>query len=172
MRRIVILGGVRRLGQVADKLVPGMCLLYVIGGLYVLFVNADQLPDVFRLIWQCAFAPSEAVGAFTGATSDPSVAATGRAGTFFEWFTNNRDPATGLADWASPIQHGTKDLNECYCWNDRSAPYNGTITYDVTPTDYYNLCTNNTQDFMVKVSLKNPNAPTCEQFRIKITNGR
>ena len=65
---VVILGGVHRLGKVADKLVPGMCLLYVIAGLYVLFVNADELPQVFRLIWQCAFAPSEAMGAFTGAT--------------------------------------------------------------------------------------------------------
>lgn len=65
---LVVLGGVRRLGQTADKLVPFMCVIYVIGGAYVLSVNAQQLPDVFRLILRCAFAPAEAMGAFTGAS--------------------------------------------------------------------------------------------------------
>ncbi|MGQ0622396.1 MAG: alanine/glycine:cation symporter family protein [Panacagrimonas sp.] len=65
---VVILGGVKRLGQVADKLVPFMCLLYVIAGIYVLTVNSAQLPEVFRDIFRCAFAPAEAVGAFTGAS--------------------------------------------------------------------------------------------------------
>lgn len=65
---LVVLGGVKRLGATADKLVPFMCLIYVIGGIYVLSVNAAQLPDVFRLIFRSAFAPAEAVGAFTGAS--------------------------------------------------------------------------------------------------------
>ena len=64
----VLLGGVKRLGATADKLVPFMCLLYLIGGLYVLTINAHELPDVFRLIFRCAFAPAEAIGAFTGAS--------------------------------------------------------------------------------------------------------
>lgn len=65
---LVILGGVRRLGATAEKLVPVMCLIYVVGGLYVLSVNAQQLPDIFRLIFRSAFAPAEAMGAFTGAS--------------------------------------------------------------------------------------------------------
>ena len=64
----VLLGGVKRLGATADKLVPFMGLMYLVGGLYVLSVNADALPDVFRLIFRCAFAPAEAIGAFTGAS--------------------------------------------------------------------------------------------------------
>lgn len=63
----VLLGGVKRLGQVAGLLVPVMCGVYVTCGLYVLVVNAERLPDVFRLIFACAFAPAEASGAFTGA---------------------------------------------------------------------------------------------------------
>ena len=63
----VILGGVRRLGQVAGLLVPVMCGVYVLCGLYVLWVNADLLPGVLRLIFTSAFAPAEAGGAFTGA---------------------------------------------------------------------------------------------------------
>lgn len=64
----VLLGGVKRLGATTDKLVPFMCVLYLAGGLYVLTINADALPDVFRLIFRCAFAPAEAMGAFTGAS--------------------------------------------------------------------------------------------------------
>jgi len=63
----VLLGGVKRLGQVAGVLVPVMCGIYVVSGLYVLGVNAERLPDVIRLIFASAFAPAEASGAFTGA---------------------------------------------------------------------------------------------------------
>ncbi len=65
---VVLVGGVKRIGATANKLVPLMCLIYVIAGLYVLTVNFDQIPDVFRMIFSSAFAPTEAVGAFTGAT--------------------------------------------------------------------------------------------------------
>jgi alanine or glycine:cation symporter, AGCS family len=64
----VLLGGIRRIGAVAGRLVPVMCGVYVLCGLYVLAHNVDQLPDMFRLILASAFAPAEAGGAFTGAT--------------------------------------------------------------------------------------------------------
>lgn len=63
----VILGGIKRIGQVAGLLVPVMCGIYIVCGLYVLLVNAEKLPDVFRLIFASAFAPAQAGGAFTGA---------------------------------------------------------------------------------------------------------
>jgi AGCS family alanine or glycine:cation symporter len=63
----VLLGGIRRIGSVTDKLVPIMCGLYVICGIWVLVHNSAQLPDMFRMIFACAFAPAEAGGAFTGA---------------------------------------------------------------------------------------------------------
>jgi AGCS family alanine or glycine:cation symporter len=64
---LVVIGGVKRLGATADKLVPFMCLIYIIAGVYVLAVNMDRLPHIFELIFHCAFAPAQAGGAFTGA---------------------------------------------------------------------------------------------------------
>lgn len=65
---VVLIGGVKRIGATADKLVPLMCVVYVFAGLYVLAGNIDQLPGIFRLIFASAFAPTEALGAFTGAS--------------------------------------------------------------------------------------------------------
>lgn len=65
---LVVLGGVRRLGTATAALVPVMCVVYVGGGLYVLWTHAHALPDVVCLIFRSAFAPAEAVGAFTGAS--------------------------------------------------------------------------------------------------------
>ncbi len=65
----VILGGIKRIGEVAGKVVPFMCGLYLLAGLYVIVVNIGQIPDLFALIFREAFAPSEAVGAFVGGTA-------------------------------------------------------------------------------------------------------
>lgn len=64
----VILGGIRRIGQIAGVLVPIMCGLYVMGALYVIAVNLDRVPEVFSLIFHSAFAPAQATGAFIGAS--------------------------------------------------------------------------------------------------------
>ncbi|MEK6805873.1 MAG: amino acid carrier protein [Pseudomonadota bacterium] len=64
----VILGGIQRIGSVVGKLVPFMCGIYVLAGLYVLALNTEHIPDLFKLIFVCAFSPAEAGGAFTGAT--------------------------------------------------------------------------------------------------------
>lgn len=64
---LVLLGGIRRLGSTADKLVPFMCAIYVMVGLYVLAFEAERLPAAIALIFQCAFSPADASGAFTGA---------------------------------------------------------------------------------------------------------
>ncbi len=65
----VVVGGIRRLGTVAGWLVPFMILLYIGGGLVLLFLNVDQLPAVFASIFRSAFAPHEATGAFIGGTA-------------------------------------------------------------------------------------------------------
>jgi AGCS family alanine or glycine:cation symporter len=64
----VILGGIRRIGHIAGVLVPLMCGMYMIAGLYVLAVNIEQVPGIFALIFRSAFSPAEAGGAFIGAT--------------------------------------------------------------------------------------------------------
>ncbi len=64
----VILGGIRRIGTVAGKIVPFMCAAYLLAGGYVLLSEAGRIPGVLRSIVVHAFAPHEAQGAFLGAT--------------------------------------------------------------------------------------------------------
>ena len=52
---IVTLGGLHRLAHVAQKLVPTMALLYVVGGLIIILINAPKVPGVFVEIFQSAF---------------------------------------------------------------------------------------------------------------------
>jgi AGCS family alanine or glycine:cation symporter len=64
----VILGGIKRIGAVAGWLVPLMCGIYVVSSIGVLIANTERLPEVFRLIFTCAFSATGGAGAFTGAT--------------------------------------------------------------------------------------------------------
>lgn len=64
----VILGGITRIGAVAEKLVPAMCVLYIVCVLWVLGVFFDRIPAAFELIITQAFAPTAAVGGFAGST--------------------------------------------------------------------------------------------------------
>ncbi len=66
---IVIIGGIKRIGDVAGKIVPFMCAIYILAGLYVIVVNAGEIPAMFGLIFKEAFSPSEGVGAFLGGTA-------------------------------------------------------------------------------------------------------
>lgn len=62
----VIIGGIKRIGRVTDKLVPAMCGLYVAGALAVIFTNLGAVPEVFSLIFTEAFSVSSAVGGVLG----------------------------------------------------------------------------------------------------------
>ena len=64
----VLIGGIKRIGKVTGTLVPGMVLIYVIAGLYVLFTHFGQIPEMLSLIVKSAFSPTEATGAFVGGT--------------------------------------------------------------------------------------------------------
>jgi AGCS family alanine or glycine:cation symporter len=63
---IVIIGGIRRIASVADKIVPFMCILYVLACLYVILANVGQLPAAIREIVVGAFTPGAAYGGFVG----------------------------------------------------------------------------------------------------------
>ncbi|TAH47203.1 MAG: sodium:alanine symporter family protein [Betaproteobacteria bacterium] len=63
----VLLGGVKRIGAVAEKLVPFMCVGYIVASLTVLGMYADQIPAAFSLIFTSAFSPVAATGGFAGA---------------------------------------------------------------------------------------------------------
>jgi len=63
---IVIIGGIRRIASVADKVVPAMCLLYVAACLYVILANVTLLPAAVAAIVRGAFAPEAVAGGFLG----------------------------------------------------------------------------------------------------------
>ena len=64
---VVAIGGVRRIGRFCEKLVPFMTVVYMLGGLIILFANASQLPAVLGQIVGYAMAPAPAIGGFAGA---------------------------------------------------------------------------------------------------------
>ena len=63
---LVIIGGIKRIGQVASTLVPGMCVVYVAGALYVIFANVGEVPRCLGMIVKYAFTPAAEGGAFAG----------------------------------------------------------------------------------------------------------
>ena len=63
----VFFGGIGRIAAVTEKMVPLMALLYVIGGLFVVLSNADQIIPAFKMIFVGAFDPSAATGGIIGA---------------------------------------------------------------------------------------------------------
>lgn len=65
---MVILGGVKSIGQVAGILVPMMALFYLSAGCYVIVKHIDKIPEAFWLIMKSAFNGQAAVGGFMGST--------------------------------------------------------------------------------------------------------
>ena len=62
----VIIGGIKRIGQVASKLVPFMCVVYVLGALYVIAVHASEVSKCLAMIVNSAFTPVAEKGACAG----------------------------------------------------------------------------------------------------------
>lgn len=62
----VIIGGIKRIASVTEKLVPLMALIYLGGCFIVLFTNITYLDDAIMLIFREAFSPTAAVGGFFG----------------------------------------------------------------------------------------------------------
>lgn len=63
---MVLLGGIKRIGQVSEKLVPFMAVLYVILALGVIILNIQRVPGVFAQIVSGAFTPRAATGGIIG----------------------------------------------------------------------------------------------------------
>ena len=64
----VILGGIKSIARVCSILVPFMACFYVLGCLYILYVNAAYLWPALQLICESAFEPQAAGGGFVGST--------------------------------------------------------------------------------------------------------
>ena len=65
---VVILGGIKRIGAVASKLVPFMGLMYVLCALAVIVLNIEHLPAAISTIVREAFTPSAGIAGFAGST--------------------------------------------------------------------------------------------------------
>jgi len=63
---IVIIGGIKSIAKVTDKIVPFMAVMYVITALIIIFMNIQHTGEAFRLIWEGAFAPDAIKGGIVG----------------------------------------------------------------------------------------------------------
>ncbi len=99
---LVIIGGIKRIGQVASRLVPFMAVFYVIGALVILVLNFDKIGGAFGKIFYYAFNPSAAAGGFAGATVTLAL----RFGVARGVFSNE----AGLG--SAPIAHGAAKTEE------------------------------------------------------------
>ncbi|MGO3343718.1 MAG: alanine/glycine:cation symporter family protein [Marinomonas sp.] len=98
---LVIMGGIKRIGDVAGKLVPLMAAFYVGCGIVVLIINAAELPAAIALIFRSAFTETAAQGGFAGA----AVWAAIRFGVARGIFSNE----AGLG--SAPIAHAAAKTN-------------------------------------------------------------
>ena len=98
---LVILGGIKSIGNITSKLVPIMSLVYILGGLLIIILNANQVGYVFNLIVTSAFTATAATGGFAGATVWMAL----RYGVARGVFSNE----AGLG--SSPIAHAAAKTN-------------------------------------------------------------
>lgn len=63
---LVILGGIKSIGKVTEKIVPFMAIVYVLGAMIILFKNASLVPQAFGMIFNNAFTASAVGGGLFG----------------------------------------------------------------------------------------------------------
>jgi len=65
---IVVVGGIKRIGEVTEKLVPTMAIFYIVGALIIIVAKINMLPWALGEIFKSAFTGRAAIGGFAGAT--------------------------------------------------------------------------------------------------------
>lgn len=110
----VLLGGIKRIGKVSEKLVPFMAILYIILGLGVIAINIETVPSVFQSIFAGAFNPSAFTGGVVG-----SFFLSMKKGVSRGIFSNEAGLGTGsiahaCADTKSPVQQGLFGIFEVF----------------------------------------------------------
>lgn len=106
---LVIIGGIKRISVVAEKLVPFMASMYIIVAIIVLVINSDKIPAAFMMIINDAFTGTAAVGGFAGST----MLYAARIGVARGVFTNE----AGLG--SAPIAHASANTDHPArqgCW--------------------------------------------------------
>lgn len=104
----VILGGIKRLGQITAKLVPLMAVIYVFGSLLVIGANISQVPAAFSTIFSHAFNGTAATGGFAGAAVWAAIRFGVARGVFSNEAGLGSAPiAHAAAQTNNPVQQGT-----------------------------------------------------------------
>lgn len=100
---LVIFGGIKRIGQVASYMVPIMVVLYLFGGLLVIFNHITEIPSLFKLIFNDAFTGESVMGGAVGSVIIAGV----RRGLFSnEAGLGTSDMAHGAAMTKEPVREG------------------------------------------------------------------
>ncbi len=100
---LVVLGGIKRIGNVAGKLVPFMVILYVVSVLLIIFLNPAQIGPGIRLIFKDAFAADAVLG---GALGTLIITGVRRAAFSNEAGIGTDTLAHGTAKTTEPIRQG------------------------------------------------------------------
>ena len=107
----VILGGIKRIGSVAERLVPSMVALYLTLVIVILMINARAVPAALASIVSSAFTPVSAVGGFTGATVARAIEYGIRRGVISsESGVGSAGIAHSAAMTTSPVRQGNLSL--------------------------------------------------------------
>lgn len=105
---VVIIGGIKRIGAAASRLVPAMCLLYLAGCLFIIFRHFGQVPELVTLIFTEAFSPK----AFGGGMLGVLVIGVQRAAFSNEAGVGSAAIAHSAARTDEPVREGTVALLE------------------------------------------------------------
>ena len=111
---LILLGGVKRIGQVTEKLVPFMALLYIVLAVGVIVINIRTIPTVFASIFEGAFKPSAVTGGIVG-----SMFTSMKKGVSRGIFSNEAGLGTGsiahaCADTKKPVKQGMFGIFEVF----------------------------------------------------------
>ena len=110
---VVIIGGIKRIGNVAGVLVPVMGLLYISGCLAIIVLNIAELPRIVTEIFSSAFTGTAAVGGFAGAgLRQVLVQGVRRAAFSSEAGMGSAAIAHSAAKTDEPVREGTVALLE------------------------------------------------------------
>lgn len=111
---MILLGGIKRIGQVTEKLVPFMALLYIVFAIGVITLNIQNIPSVFSLIIEGAFNPASVTGGAVG-----SFCMSMKKGVSRGIFSNEAGLGTGsiahaCADTRKPVKQGFFGIFEVF----------------------------------------------------------
>lgn len=112
---LVYLGGIKRIGEVCERLVPVMAVIYIVSSLIVIFANIGNIGPVLKAIFIGAFNPSAVVGGAVGITITRAMTKGVARGVFSNEAGLGSAPiAHAAADTKGPVQQGLFGIFEVF----------------------------------------------------------